>query len=283
MIPYAEDKERIISGKAKEAIALALQGRWDEAVIVNRSILRDFPDDMETCNRLGKALSELGRYGEAKEAFRQALKISRANMIAMKNLRRLAHLEEGAAFPRHGSKVVPQLFMEDMGKTAKASLIKLSPGRAHLSMAPGDAVRLRTTGNGIAVESLQRRYLGEIDPKLASRISRLMSRGNTYAAAVAAVDEQSLIVMIKETYRHPSLEGKASFPSRVSSSELQPYPSTPPLPTELELEETEEGLARSPITDWDEDGEDATADTTSEEEGEERSTVRGEFEEDINF
>ena len=283
MIPYAGDKERIINGKAKEAITLALQGHWDEAVIVNGSILRDFPGDMEACNRLGKALSELGRYGEAKEAFRQALKISRANIIAMKNLRRLAHLEEGTAFPKHGSRVVPQLFMGDMGKTARASLIKLSPSRAHLSMAPGDAVRLRSTGHEVAVEGLQGRYLGEIDPRLASRISRLIGRGNTYAAAVVAVDEQSMIVMIKETYRHPSLEGKASFPPRGAASELRPYPSTPPLPAELELEETEEGLVRSPITDWDEDGEDATADQTFEEEGEERSTVRGEFEEDINY
>lgn len=283
MIPYAEDKERIISAKAKEAINLALKGRWEEAAIVNRSILRDFPDDMETFNRLGKALSELGRYGEAKEAFRQALKISRANMIAMKNLRRLAHLEESTPFPKRGSKVVPQLFMEDMGKTARASLMRLSPGRAHLSMAPGDAVKLRATGNGIAVESLQRRYLGEIDPKLASRISRLMACGNTYEAAVASVDEQSLVVMIKETYRHPSMEGKASFPSRVSAGELQPYPSAPPLPTELELEETEEGLVRAPVADWDEDGEDAVADPVAEDEGDDRSTLRGEFEEDVNF
>ena len=267
---YAQDKMRIKREKVREAIALAIESRWEEAVAVNHSILKDFPDDPETYNRLGKALSELGQYKEAGEAFRQALKISRSNMIARKNLQRLAHLEGENAPPKQGSKVAPRLFMEESGKTKIVSLMNLSPGRAHLRMAPGDAVRLRITTNGVAVESLQRKYLGEIDPKLASRLTRLMNRGNRYAAAVVAVDERSLVVMIKETYRDPSQEGIVSFPSKVAAVGLYPSLRTPLLGTELDMEDTEEEIERPPFTGWDEDadGDEAIARPPSDEAGE---------------
>ena len=70
--------------KVKRAIALAMKSRWEEAVTANRSLLADYSDDLETCNRLGKALSELGRNREARDAFQQALSISPANGIARK-------------------------------------------------------------------------------------------------------------------------------------------------------------------------------------------------------
>ena len=59
------DEERLIRLKqqrSKEAIALAMQGRWQEAVDINKEIIEDFPDDVDTCNRLGRAYMELGAY-----------------------------------------------------------------------------------------------------------------------------------------------------------------------------------------------------------------------------
>ena len=57
----------------RQAVARAMANRWAEAVKLNRSILDDFPNDLETYNRLGKALSELGRNREARQAFERAL------------------------------------------------------------------------------------------------------------------------------------------------------------------------------------------------------------------
>ena len=50
-----------------------MEGRWEAATEVNRSILDLFPEDMEAFNRLGKALLESGDYIEARSAFTQAL------------------------------------------------------------------------------------------------------------------------------------------------------------------------------------------------------------------
>jgi tetratricopeptide (TPR) repeat protein len=251
----SEDKARIRRDKAKDAITLALASRWEEAVALNREIVGDFPRDVEAYNRLGKALSELGQYREAKDAFRQALEISPANGIARKNLQRLAHLKDEAAVARHGSKLTPQLFIEERGKTATASLRKLPTDGGHLRMTPGDAVELRVSGDGLTVESPEGQYLGEIEPKLGLRLGRLIQGGNRYAAAVTSVQEQSLVIMIKETYQHRSQYGIVSFPSKQPSGGSYPYPGAPPLPVDMELEEEEMELERVPIIEWDEEGE----------------------------
>ncbi|HIC69884.1 MAG TPA: tetratricopeptide repeat protein, partial [Candidatus Latescibacteria bacterium] len=113
-----EEQQKIKRDLAKHAVALAMKSRWDEAVAVNRSILTDYPDDLEACNRLGKALSELGHNRDAKDAFQQALAISPINVIAKKNLDRLKRLADET--PRSGprSNATPQVFIEESGKAA---------------------------------------------------------------------------------------------------------------------------------------------------------------------
>ena len=179
--------------KAKEAIALALASRWQEAVDLNREIIDEFPRDVEAHNRLGKALSELGLYREAKAAFGRTIEISPANSIARKNLRRLDQLSEDAPAPRQGSKATLQLFIEERGKSGSISLTRLPPDGAHLHVAPGDAVKLRATGGGLTVESTDGLYLGEVEPKQGQRLARLMEGGNRYEAAVTSVQEDSLV------------------------------------------------------------------------------------------
>ena len=57
----AEDRQKLKKDWAKRAIALAMKSRWADAVSTNLSLLLEFPEDLEAYNRLGKALTELGR------------------------------------------------------------------------------------------------------------------------------------------------------------------------------------------------------------------------------
>src|SRR4051812_26178519 len=82
---------------AQQAITLAMQARWEEAVEVNREIVQIEPDDAEGHNRLGKALTELGRVGEARDAYESALRADPANLIAQRNLDRLSKISEAEA------------------------------------------------------------------------------------------------------------------------------------------------------------------------------------------
>ncbi len=55
MTYQGEEQVKLRRQSSKEAIALAMQGRWREAVAANMSIIGDFPNDVDAHNRLGRA------------------------------------------------------------------------------------------------------------------------------------------------------------------------------------------------------------------------------------
>jgi len=89
LFPQVRPDERKGKQLAKKAIALAIEGRWEEATHANRDIIRMFPTDIDAPKRLGKALIELQRYISAKEAYSRALEIDPQDTIAQKNLKEL--------------------------------------------------------------------------------------------------------------------------------------------------------------------------------------------------
>ena len=64
-----EERGQVRRQWVEQAIALAMQNRWADAAKMNQSIHDAYPDDTDTLNRLGRALTELGRYKEARESY----------------------------------------------------------------------------------------------------------------------------------------------------------------------------------------------------------------------
>jgi hypothetical protein len=241
MTNQTDDRARIRRQRAERAIKLAMESRWDEAVQENRAILALFPKDVDAHNRLGKALTELGRYAEGRDAYRRALELDPNNAIARKNLQRLEALGEAAAPPGDSrQKVDPDLFIEETGKTGVTTLQR--PAREVLQrMTAGDRIELRRQGNALVVETPTAQYLGMIEPRLALRLTRLMDTGNEYAAAIASVSpsgEQGRII-IKETFQSPHNVGRLSFPA-TGPEGVRPYTKESLLRYDLDEEEPEE-------------------------------------------
>ena len=61
--------------RSEKATQLAMQNKWQEAADLNRQILETFPEDVDTLNRLGKALLELGQYADARDQYQKASKL----------------------------------------------------------------------------------------------------------------------------------------------------------------------------------------------------------------
>src|SRR2546427_13225060 len=100
MVFQTEDRARAKKQHAEQAIQLALQGQWTEAAQLNREIVESFPTDVDAFNRLAKAMTELGRYGEARGPHTKALEIDQLNSIARKNLPRHPTFTEDAPASR---------------------------------------------------------------------------------------------------------------------------------------------------------------------------------------
>ena len=200
----------------KKAISLALNGEWAEAAELNRAILKKSPDDVEAMNRLGKSLMELAQYSEAKAVLARVVQLAPYNSIAKKNLERLDKLETAPNPAKKAQKAwgAPQLFIEESGKSGVTQLQKAATGPSVASIGPGEPLTLAVNKNAIVVTVREDEYLGRIEPKLASRLIRLMNGGNRYQAAVIGVKEQGITIIIRESYCHPSLHDVCSFPSK---------------------------------------------------------------------
>ncbi|MBI4299904.1 MAG: tetratricopeptide repeat protein [Chloroflexi bacterium] len=220
-----EEKTRLRRQKTEQAISLAMQNRWEEAAAVNKSIVEIFPTDVDAYNRLGKALAELGRNTKAREAYKRALDLSPSNHIAKKNLDRLSSLSdstEQSASRQVPDGLVPDLFLEEAGKTGICELIHLAPSEVRAKLTGGDVVNLKPSGKLLMVETGSGEYLGQVEPKLGLRLIKFMEKGNRYAAATASVENNTVRIIIKETYQHPDMVGRISFPPR-EAERFRPY------------------------------------------------------------
>ncbi|MFA5629428.1 MAG: tetratricopeptide repeat protein [Dehalococcoidales bacterium] len=219
-----EEKARLMRQQSKKAIALAMEGRWREAVDANKAIIETFPEDVDSFNRLGRAYVELGEYNAASEAYSRAKQLDPHNLIAEKNLHRIAHLIEIGAKPEENtSKVEPNVFIEEIGKAGIVKLIQLAPEKVLAKVDAGDKVQLKTVESNLVVENSANEYLGLVEPRYSQRLIRLIDGGNRYSATVISVSDDNLAVIIRETYQHPSQFGQLSFPSKSSGSSIKPY------------------------------------------------------------
>jgi hypothetical protein len=220
-----------------EAVQLAIAGKWDEAVKLNKFVIESFGTDEETQNRLGKALSELGKLKDAKAAYEVALKLNPMNSIAKKNAARinaLLHQKEGLKVG--GTKVDLNLFVEEMGKTV-ITTIENPPGSDICSrVAAGDVAELRIDTDGVIAETSRGVKLGLLEAKLARRLIKFMRGGNRYQAGVMACDGTTVKLIVRETYQDPKFAGKPSFPMRRKREvEFRPYTKESLLAREVEI------------------------------------------------
>jgi tetratricopeptide (TPR) repeat protein len=246
-----EEQVRLRRQQSKQAIALAMQGRWREAVAANQEIIASFPNDVDAYNRLGRAYIELGEYSQAKQAYERAMELDPYNVIAQKNLRRLSYLGEAVTgLEADSDRAEPQHFIEETGKAGVVDLYRLAPREILAKMVAGDRVYLKMNGSGLIVENGRGEYLGQVEPRHGQRLMKLIAGGNQYNAAIVSSAEDRVTVIIREVYQDPSQAGQLSFPPRGTESS-RPYLSDKMLRRELE---NIEALAGEPTDIEDENG-----------------------------
>lgn len=247
MATFPEERLRAKRQLTERAIALAMVSRWEEAAEVNRELLVLFPEDVDAHNRLGKALTEIGQFEEARTAYSRAAALDPTNVIAMKNLQRLSKLVAERPAPPPPTRVDPTLFIEESGKTTITTLVNTAGPEMLARMTAGDLLELQPSDHTVQVVTPQGEMVGKIEPKLAKRLLTLLEGGNRYQTAVTSVDDQTVKVIIREVYRSPRMAGKVSFPSKAPAEVFRGYIKDSVLKYDLDdeedlLEDVEEGI-----------------------------------------
>lgn len=204
-----EERARLKKQLTEQAVKLAVNLRWQEAAQVNREYLQRFGEEAEAYNRLGKALSELGQVQDALAAYRRALELDPTNLIAKRNIDRLAALRD-AAVSAPPTQVDTRLFVEETGSAAVATLQAVNADTLALLDA-GDIVQLQVEGNAVNVVTVNGAYVGMVEPRIGLRLARMMKAGNKYSAAMVSTAGEPKVIL-RETFKHPSMLNQVSFP-----------------------------------------------------------------------
>jgi len=221
-------ERRLVRRLTTAAKQLALEGRWAEAVEVNRRIVELAPRDVAAHNRLGRALAELGQSAEAKQAYERALELDPSNQIAQRNVHRLEWLSTVSADAGPGvrpgtGRLRADVFVEEVGKTYVTDLLRPAAPAQLARIFPGAELGLRLLDQTVEVVDASGTRLGQLDRQLSERIIEASQLGNRYRVFVVALTGDTLRVILREVFRHPAHLDRPSFPRQAKIAAPRPY------------------------------------------------------------
>lgn len=232
----------------QQAIDAALNCRWEEALKINKKIIKLDPQNVDALNREAKAYMELGRPNLAKKYYSEVLKIDPYNPIAQKNLKIMKSfkcnsksLATSGKTTFSGGKLSPSLFLQEPGKTKMVNLLKVAEPQKLSSIFCGMQVGMMVKNRKITIVDPNGNYLGVLPDDVNHHLLRLYRGGNKYELFVKSIRVNSLSVIIKETFRSKRFKNQPSFleysQSNMGASLLTPFDKTG---TDEEGEEPEE-------------------------------------------
>lgn len=190
-----------------------LLGDWKNAAALNKTLIKEDPNDIDALNRLAYALTVLGKIQDAKSTYRKVLKLDVLNQIAIRNIKKLTNL---------GSKRIPKslssikslssAFLEETGKTKIISLVNTAQPKIIALLTTGQPVLITIKRSKIFVQDQNNQYLGVLPDDIGRRLIKLMKGGNIYEACIKSATEHNVCVFVKETKRASKYKNQPSFP-----------------------------------------------------------------------
>ncbi|MBI3109891.1 tetratricopeptide repeat protein [Candidatus Daviesbacteria bacterium] len=222
-----------------QAIALSLEGRWEDALKLNKKIIRLDPQNVDALARLARAYMELGRFNLAKKYYSEALKYDPYNPIASKNLKIIKTFKSNSqpkAVNGHG-KLSSSLFLQEPGKSKIVSLLKVAEPQKLSQIYCGMQVAAAVKNRKITIVDGEGSYLGVLPDDICHHLMRLLKGGNKYEFFIKSVRVNSLALLIRETFRSKRFKNQPSF---LESSSLPHLEMITTIDDEAEDEDGEE-------------------------------------------
>jgi len=202
-------------GLSQLAIKTALCGQWDDAVKINKKILKIDTTDINALNRLGHAYTSLGQKTKAKKIYKQILGIDPYNIIARKNMEKVAR-QNGQPNGGNGNSQKETnnpsaVFLYEPGKTKIINLLNLAPPAVLCSLNCGDKILFNPKKHAISITTSDGIYLGALPDDLAHKLLTFMAGGNKYETYIKSVDSKILTIFIREIFRSEKFFNQPSF------------------------------------------------------------------------
>ncbi|OGH41513.1 MAG: hypothetical protein A3H79_00015 [Candidatus Levybacteria bacterium RIFCSPLOWO2_02_FULL_36_8b] len=198
-----------------QAIQTALVGDWKTAIILNKELLVENPNDIETLNRLAFAFSVVGKTKDAKSTYQKVLELDNQNPIALKNLKRLTQSNVKNISNNHQSPFlagqIDTMFIEESGKTKIIELVNITTPKTITRLMTGELLNLRIKRFKIFVLDRENEYIGMLPDDIGRRLIKFLKGGNNYEAYIKCVENHRVTIFIKETKRSARFKNQPSF------------------------------------------------------------------------
>ena len=207
-------------GLSQLAIKTALSGRWDEAVKINKKILKTDTTDINALNRLGHAYICLGQKGKAQKIYRKILGIDPYNIIARKNMEKVARQNgqsNGNGNIQKETNNPSSVFLYEPGKTKIINLLNLAPPAVLCSLNCGDQILFNPKKHAISITTSDGIYLGALPDDLAHKLLTFIAGGNKYETYIKSVGSKVLTIFIREIFRSEKFFNQPSFQDKRNS------------------------------------------------------------------
>lgn len=233
----------ISANNIQQAIDAALDQRWEEALTINKKIIKLDPQNVDALNRQARAYMELGKANLAKKYYSQALKYDPYNPIAQKNLKIMRSFKSNGQISSWNCKdrLSPSLFLQEPGKTKMVNLLNVAEPQKLSQAYCGMKVTMATKNRRVTIVDTNSNYLGVLPDDISHHLLRLTKGGNKYELFIKSISVNSLSVLIKETFRSKRFKNQSSFLEySPSSNTTNIIPSLDGIRNEEETEESEE-------------------------------------------
>lgn len=204
----------------KQAIDAALEFRWEDAIKLNRQIIKIDPCNVDALTRQAKAYMELGKYNLSRKFYNEALKLDPYNPIASKNLKIIKSFktnrhETGEPCTETGAgsqtRLSPALFLQEPGKTKMVNLLKVAEPQKLSHVYCGMKVQAVSKNHKLMITDLNQQYLGVLPDDVSHHLIRLLRGGNKYDLFVKSIRVNGLCLLIRETFRSKRFKNQPSF------------------------------------------------------------------------
>lgn len=193
-----------------QAIKTALKGDWDEAIKINKQLLKENPQDTETLNRLALAFSIVGKTPKAKSTYQKVLELDPLNSIALKGLKKL----KTDSSKKNGDSqtlLVNNTFLEETGKTKVVELINTAQTQVLAKLKTGQSLNLQVKRSKIFVVEGEKQYIGVLPDDIGKRLIKFISGGSKYEAYVRSSSPSSVSVFLREIKKSARFKDLLSF------------------------------------------------------------------------
>lgn len=203
------------------AIDAALDSRWNEALKLNKQIIREDPQNIDALNRQARVYMEMGKINLARKYYSEVLKIDPYHPIAVKNLKivKAFKAKKGPQPYLNGNnKLSASLFLQEPGKTKIVTLLNVAEPQKLSQAFCGMKVEIIIRNRKITVVDCFGNYLGVLPDDISFRILRFIRGGNKYELFIKAIKVNGLSVLIKEVLRSKKFKNQPSFLENTDST-----------------------------------------------------------------